>query len=86
MFNSAQIKQVSKIISNNVARKRDTVYFDKLKTGARSIKVWHWDAAQYNNIIADLQAAGYTVKLVLLAYRLNLYKNCTNPARLHVSV
>ena len=86
MFSKAQIKQISNIISNNVERKFNAVFFEKRKSGMRSIKVWFWTAEQYSTIIADLQAAGYNVKLVQLKNKHYAMLQHSNLARLHVSV
>ena len=86
MFSKAQIRQISNIISNNVDRKHNAVFFEKLKNGVRSIKVWYWGEDNYAGIIADLTAVGFTVKCVPLQRVRCAFGVTENPVRLHVSV
>ena len=86
MFNTQQIRTVSKIVSKHVDRTCNAVFFEKLKDGTRSIKVWHWSEENYAGVVEDLTAAGFTVKRVPLRPVRCAFITVKNPIRLHVSI
>lgn len=48
-----------------VMKPGNIVFNDKMSTGGRSIKVWGWKSADYDEAQRLLEAAGYTVKRVV---------------------
>jgi hypothetical protein len=67
-----------------LAGKDKTIFNDKLKDGARSIKVWGWDLADYDSAKSILKAAGLTAKVVLFnTFQCRTGQHIVQP-RLHV--
>lgn len=48
-----------------VLKPGNIVFNDKMSTGGRSIKVWGWKEADYDEAQRLLEAAGYTVKRIV---------------------
>lgn len=58
-------RKVTAIINSVRAERGRGLYFnDKMKNGARSIKVEGWDSESYDIAVEQLELAGFTVKRV----------------------
>ena len=67
-----------------LAGKDKTVFNDKLKDGVRSVKVWGWELADYDNAKSILSLSGLTSTVVLFnSYSYRTGQHFVQP-RLHV--
>ena len=76
----------TRIVANaiiNAAGLRTRIYNDKLKSGARSLKVWDWTDKEYVLAKTLLEQEGCKVKLVRFTSH-NGYGHKRTQTRLHV--
>ena len=83
---SPAVKYV-RLVARKLKGRTASVFNDRLRDGTRSVKVWGWSKANYEDVAIDLRTMGYTVAVRDVGFVLTWLRVPTKKRqyRLHIS-